>query len=166
MPATVQIVELNGAGATQTDKTSSTIRFKNADNANIDTSNPLVKPGTGDPHDWSFEKWVGFNVSGGSYTSISNIKAYTDGSNSWTGVFLWGTSVGSASYATPTEATVTAGYSNMFGYSSASPLDLGAGPYSSTGLKGNYLRMAMEVRTPAGAGTLSGETLTFAWDEI
>ena len=47
MAATVQIVEKNGAGATQTDKTSGNIRFKNADNSTVDTSNPMVKPGAG-----------------------------------------------------------------------------------------------------------------------
>ena len=47
MAATVQIVEKNGAGGTQTDKTSGTIRFKNADNATVDTGNPMVKPGAG-----------------------------------------------------------------------------------------------------------------------
>ena len=45
MAATVQLVEKNGAGGTQTDKTSGTIRFKNADNSTVDTSNPMVKPG-------------------------------------------------------------------------------------------------------------------------
>ena len=71
MAATVQIVEKNGAGGTQTDKTSGTIRFKNADNSTVDTSNPMVKPGAGT--DYSFEKWLRFNVSGGTYTEISNI---------------------------------------------------------------------------------------------
>jgi hypothetical protein len=37
MAATVQIVEKNGAGGTTTDKTSGTIRFKNADNSTADT---------------------------------------------------------------------------------------------------------------------------------
>ncbi|KKK62608.1 hypothetical protein LCGC14_3002610, partial [marine sediment metagenome] len=44
MPATVLIEELNGAGQTATDKTSGVVRFKNADNAAVDTANPLVIP--------------------------------------------------------------------------------------------------------------------------
>ena len=79
MAATVQIVEKNGAGGTQTDKTSGTIRFKNADNSTVDTNDPLVKPTSGT--DYSFEKWIRFNVSGGSYTQITNIEAYSDGSS-------------------------------------------------------------------------------------
>ena len=43
MAATVQIVEKNGAGGTQTDKTSGSIRFKNADNSTVDLVNPMVK---------------------------------------------------------------------------------------------------------------------------
>lgn len=63
MAATVQILEKNGAGPTTTDKTSGTIRFKNADNATVDTGNPMVKPGAGT--DYSFEKWLRLNVTGG-----------------------------------------------------------------------------------------------------
>lgn len=162
MAATVQIVEKNGAGGTQTDKTSGTVRFKNADDANVNTSNPMVKPASGS--DWSFEKWLRFNVSGGTYTEITNIKAYTDGSNGWTGVNLWWKAV--ASYATPAEGTASTGYTNAFSYTSGAPLTLGAGPYSSTGEKGDHLVALMEVTSSAVGGVLSAETLTVAWDEI
>ncbi len=42
MAATVIIEELNTGGETATDKTSGTVRFKNADNATVDTSNRLI----------------------------------------------------------------------------------------------------------------------------
>ncbi len=79
MAATVQILEKNGAGASTTDKTSGTIRFKNADDATVDLNNPMVVPTSGT--DYSFEKWIRFNVSGGTYSQITNIKAYSDGSS-------------------------------------------------------------------------------------
>ena len=163
MAATVQIIEKNGAGGTPTDKTSGQIRFKNADNATVDTANPMVKPGSGT--DYSFEKWLRLNVTGGTYTEITNIKAYMDGANGLgTGVTLYAKAV--ASYATPAEATGTAGYTDAFTYTSGSPLSLGAGPYTSTGEKGDHLVMMLAVGTTASGGITSSETLTISYDEI
>lgn len=163
MAATVQIIEKNGAGGTPTDKTSGTVRFKNADNATVDTSNPMVKPISGT--DYSFEKWLRLNVTGGTYTEISNIVAYSDGGNGLgTGVTAYAKAV--ASYATPAEATGTAGYTSLFTYTSGSPLALGTGPYTSTGEKGDHLVAMLAVDDTASGGITPTETLTFAWDEI
>jgi len=163
MAATVQIIEKTGAGGTPTDKTSGTIRFKNADNATVDTSNPMVKPPSGT--DYSFEKWLKFNVSAGTYTEITNIKAYSDGANGLgTGVGLYAKAV--TTFATPAEATATTGYSDFFGYTSGSALSLGAGPYTSTGEKGDHLVMIATVASTASGGMTPTETLTVAWDEI
>lgn len=163
MAATVQIVEKNGAGGTQTDKTSGTIRFKNADNSTVDTSNPMVKPPSGT--DYSFEKWLRFNVSGGTYTEISNIKAYSDGANGLgTGIGLYAKAV--TAYSTPAEATATTGYTSFFTYTSGSALTLGAGPYTSTGEKGDHLVMIMTVDNTATGGMTPTEALTVGWDEI
>jgi hypothetical protein len=163
MAATVQILEKNGAGGTGTDKTSGNIRFKNADNATVDTSNPMVKPGAG--VDYSFEKWIRFNVSGGTYTEITNVKAYMDGGNGLgTGVTLYAKAV--ASYATPAEASSVSGYTDAFTYTSGSPLTLGAGPFTSTGEKADHLVMMLTVGTTASGGITPSETLTLAWDEI
>lgn len=163
MAATVQIVEKNGAGGTQTDKTSGTVRFKNADNATVDLNNPMVKPASGT--DYSFEKWLRLNVTGGSYSQITNVKAYMDGANGLgTGVGLWAKAV--SSYATPAEATATTGYTNAFTYTSGSPLTLGAGPYTSTGEKADHLVMMLAIDNTVSGGVTPSETLTFAWDEI
>lgn len=163
MAATVQIIEKNGAGGTATDKTSGTIRFKNADNATVDTSNPMVKPVSGT--DYSFEKWLRFNVSAGTYTQITNVKAYSDGSSGMgTGVSVYAKAV--TTFATPAEATGTAGYTSFFSYTSGSALTLGAGPFTSTGEKGDHLVMMMAVADTASGGVTPSETLTIAWDEI
>lgn len=163
MAATVQLIEKNGAGGTATDKTSGSIRFKNADNSTVDLVAPMVKPASGS--DWSFEKWLRLNVTGGTYTQISNIKAYTDGSSGFgTGINLWAKAV--ASYATPAEATASTGYANAFTYTSGSPLSLGAGPFTGTGEKGDHLVMMMEVQSTASGGLTPTETLTVGWDEI
>jgi hypothetical protein len=163
MAATVQIVEKNGAGGTITDKTSGNIRFKNADNSTVDLVNPMVKPPSGS--DFSFEKWLRFNVSGGTYTQITNVRAYSDGANGLgTGVLLWAKAV--TAYATPAEATATTGYTNFFTYTSGSALTLGAGPFTSTGEKADHLVMMSEVQSTASGGLTASETLTLAWDEI
>lgn len=130
MAATVQLIEKNGAGGTPTDKTGGSIRFKNADNSTVDLNNPMVKPASGS--DWSFQKWLRMNVTGGTYTQITNVKAYTDGSSGMgAGVNLWAKAV--ASYATPAEETASTGYANAFTYTSGAALTLGAGPYTGTG---------------------------------
>ena len=163
MAATVQIIEKTGAGGTPTDKTSGTVRFKNADDATVDLVNPMVVPPSGT--DYSFEKWLRFNVSGGTYTQITNVKAYSDGSNGMgTGVGLYAKAV--SSFATPAEATSTAGYTDFFTYNSGSALTLGAGPYTSTGEKADHLVMMCTVASTASGGVTSSETLTMAWDEI
>jgi len=163
MPATTRIVEKNGVTPTLTDKTSGTIRFKNADNATVDLVNPLVKPASG--VDYSFEKWLRFEVTAGTYSQITGLKAYMDGANGLgTGVTLYAKAV--AAYATPAEATATTGYADAFTYTSAAPLSLGAGPFTLTGEKGDHLVMMATVGTTAAGGVTPSETLTIGWDEI
>lgn len=163
MAATVQIIEKNGAGGTGTDKTSGTVRFKNADNATVDLNNPMVKPPSGS--DFSFEKWLRMNVSGGTYSQITNAKLYSDGTNGMgTGVNVWAKAV--TSYATPAEATATTGYADLFSYTSSSALSLGAGPFTSTGEKGDHAVLMCEVTSSASGGLTPSETITLAWDEI
>ena len=163
MPATVTIIEKNGAPGTPTDKTSGSVRLKKADNATVDLLNPLVKPASGS--DWSFEKWLRLNVTGGTYTQISNIRAYTDGTAGMgTGINLWAKAV--ASYATPVQGTASTGYTNAFTYTAGSPLSLGAGPFTSTGEKGDHLVLLAEVTSAASAGLTPSETITLSWDEI
>ena len=46
------------------------------------------------------------------------------------------------------------------------PLSLGAGPFTSTGEKGDHLVMMARVAETASGGLTPAETLTVAWDEI
>jgi hypothetical protein len=163
MVATVLIREKNGAGETATDKTSSTIRFKNADNATVDTVNPMVVPGAGT--DFSYIKYIRVKLDSAPSDKISNVVAYTDGAKAWSaGVSLsWKTT---SSYTTPAEETSIASYTSAFSYTSGSPLTLGAGPYSATGDVGDYLMMVLTVDTTAQPGVIPSETMTVAYDEI
>lgn len=165
MVATVTIGEKNGAGGTYTDKTSGTVRFKNADNATVDNANPMVIPVAGS--DYSYEKWLRLRIGAtGPSVQITNLKMYTDTANGLgTGVNLWAKAV--TTYATPAEATGTAGYTNAFTYSSGSALSLGAGPYSTTNTEiGDHCVMMMEVTSTATQGQTPSETITFSYDEI
>jgi len=163
MVATVLIREKNGAGETATDKTSGTIRFKNADNATVDSNNPMVVPGAGT--DYSYIKYIRVKLDTPASDKISNIVAYTDGAKAWSaGVSLsWKTTT---SYTTPAEETSIASYTSAFTYTSGSPLTIGAGPYSATGDVGNYLMMVLTVDSTVQPGILSSETMTIAYDEI
>lgn len=163
MPATVQIIEKNGAGGTPTDKTGGTVRLKKADNSTVDLNSPLVRPPSGS--DWSFEKWLRLNITGGTYSQITAVRAYTDGSSGLgTGVNLWARAV--ASYATPVLGTSSSGYANAFTYTSGSSLGLGAGPFTGTGERGDHLVLLAEVTNAAAGGLTPSETITIAWDEI
>jgi hypothetical protein len=163
MVATVQILEKNGAGPTTTDKTSGTVRFKTADNATVDTSDPINIPAAGT--NYSYEKWLILNVTVAPDTNISNLKFYTDGGNGLgTGVGLYAKAV--TSYSTPALGTSTAGYTDAFTYTSGSALSLGAGPYTSTGEKGDHAVLLMTVGDTASPGQTSSETITFSYDEI
>ena len=162
MAATFKVYEKNGVGETATDKTSGTVRFKNADDATVDTNNPMVIPVSGT--DYSYEKYLRANITG-TYTSISNIKMYSDGGNGLgTGVNAYAKTA--AAYTTPAEATATTGYTSVFTYTSGSALTVGAGPFTGTGDKGNYVMMIGTVLDTATQGVTASETITWSWDEI
>lgn len=163
MPATVQIIEKNGVPGTATDKTSGSVRLKKADNATVDLLNPLVKPTAGT--DFSFEKWLRLNVTGGTFVQMTNLKFYTDGSSGLgTGVSLWAKAV--TAYATPAQGASNVGYANAFTFTSGASLSLGAGPFTGVGEKGDHVVLLGEIATTVAGGLTPSETLTFAWDEI
>jgi hypothetical protein len=160
--ATVVIVEKNGAGGTATDKTSGTIRFKNADDKEVDTNDRLVVPVSGS--DYSYEKWLRFRVDVAPSVDLANLKFYTDGANGFgTGISLYAKAV--TNYSTPAEATSTTGYADAFTYTSSAPLSLGAGPFTSTGEKGDHCVLMLKVDSTAAPGLLSTESLVFQFDE-
>ena len=163
MTATVQIIEKNGTAGTATQKDSGTVRFKNADNATVDSNNPMVVPTSGS--DYSYEKWLRLKVTVAPDTNISNLAMYSDGSIGFgTGVTPYAKAV--ATYATPAEATATAGYTALASYTSGSALDLGTAAVTGTGEKGSHAVLMLKVDSTASPGTLSAETLTFSYDEL
>ncbi|MDE3036957.1 MAG: hypothetical protein KGJ21_00670 [Pseudomonadota bacterium] len=163
MVATVLIVEKNSSGGTNTDKTGGTIRMKDADDANVDTNNPMVIPGSGS--NYSFEKWLHMKMTVAPSVQLTNLKFYTNGTNGMgTGINLWAKNV--TTFATPAQVSTTTGYTNAFSYTSAAPLALGAGPYTTTGEMGDHVVLAQEVQSTAAQGQTPSQTLTFSYDEI
>ena len=174
----ISIMEWNGDSA-KTDKTSSTIRFKNADNATVDSNNPLPIPGAG--RFYSFEKWLRLRVgSGDKAEQLANLKFYTDGTNSFGGnVFLLGHQAADFTYdfrsacAPSTNNTPARGgsgslsftsvmfYTAAGGYSLSSAAETFSG--SSTDI-GRFVVLVMKVDPGATPGTLTAETLSFSYD--
>jgi len=183
MAANVVINEYNGAApGTKSNKTAGTIRFKNAGDANVDLNDPLVVPGGG--QEYSFEKWLRLEIAGGAFTQISNLRAYSDGANSFgTGVKLWHAVTGAyIQPVVPNEAadppqSAAAGspvenMADFFIATQGSPIDLdgiNTGPFTDGSPFeeiGDFLVLVMEVEPTASNGVLAAETLTFAYDEI
>lgn len=177
MPATVEISELNGAGQTRTNKTSGTIRFKRADDATVDLNNPLIVPTAAT--EYSYQKWNRLYISGGTYTQIDNLRAYTDGTNSYgANIKLWWKSA--STYATPIIPSTAqdppqhsaSPMVNAFTYIVGSPLDmddLNTGPFDNTGVPkhvGNYLIQVLEIEVGATQGVKAAEPISFSFDEL
>lgn len=171
MAATVLIREKNGAGESATDKTSGTIRYKNADDATVNASNPLVKPSAGS--DWSFEKALRLQIGGtGPTGTITNPQWYTDGANGYgTGISLFVRTTNRGTYVQPVEPTADTGYEDAFGFTSGARKDMdavNAGPFSGTSVDiADYLYMYMKLATTVSApqNPTSSETFTWTWDE-
>lgn len=165
MAATVNIIERNGSTGTATTKTSGTIRFKNADNAVVNTSNPMVIPAAGD--DFSYEKWVVLRIGATPPSDvINNVKVYTDGANGFgTGIDVFARSA--SAFSTPSEPTTTTGLTSIWGYTAGGALALSSTNYSGSGTYvGSHVVMTMRVQSTATVGALAAETITFIYDEI
>ena len=177
MVATVLINEWNGSSSApvQTAKQGGTIRFKNANNAVVNTSSRLIIPTSN--REYSFGKWIRLEISVVPSVDIDNLRAYSDGANGWgVGVKGWYATRGVfKNPAIPTETDdppkgpdTTANMTDFFSLISTAAADMDAintGPFTSTGDIGDFLALVMEVETSAVQGATPTETLTFAYDE-
>lgn len=164
MAAIVEIREKNGAGETPTTKTSSTIRFKNADDANVDLNDPIVRPGGGSVY--SYEKALRLYIGAtGPTGSITSPRAFSDGTPGFgTGVTM--EAGGTGTFVQPVNTNSTLATGNFFSYTSGSPLALdvtNTGPYTGTTQDiADYLYLQAEVASTASPGLTPSETLTMA----
>ena len=168
MPYTVQIHEWNAADF-QTNKTGGSIRFKNANNATVDTDNALIRQTTAGGSDFSYEKWTrlkitGLSTAGSTGSVISALKFYTDGANSFgTGVAMFTRSA--STFASPIEPTSTTLFVGSFTYVSTAALALSTGTFSARGHIGVFASHLVKVTTGVVAGLTPNETGTYAYDE-
>ena len=164
MTAAVKIHEMT-ASRSGYDKTSGTVRFKSVNAIIVDSENRLQVPGSGTI--FSFHKQLRMYVATAPSVDLQNLKAYTDGVNSF------GTGIGvqydleASSYSTPASLDISG--TDIFTASISTPIDMDSGLASSaflgTGYKGKLLRVQMSVGSSAAPGTLSAEVLSIAYDE-
>lgn len=164
MTAAVKIYECS-ASLAGTDKTSSTVRFKLADNTTVDQNDPITIP-TGAVSTRSYTKQLRMFCATAPDTKLDNLKAYSDGSSGFGAGVTTNASVMDDFSANTTTWT---GGSDLFGYTSGAPLDMDAfhtTDVTATGFFGDLLKLQCVVASPASPGTLTAETLTFSYDEI
>jgi hypothetical protein len=137
------------------------IVFRANDGNEQTSANPIQIPVAGT--DYSFTKQMRANVTVAPATQLENLVCYSDGTNNF------GTGIGveydiNATFQAQIDTTITG--ADYFGLNSGAPGDLGAGPHSGTGYKGDLLRLQMTVASTASPGqTPVDEALTFAYDE-
>ncbi len=158
------------------------IRFKQEDNATIDTNNPVPIPTTGS--NFSYWKHVYLQCGSAPDTQIDNIKFYTDGGGFGTGIFL---NIGSE---TPTKnsgsnsgyevadtaSTMSGNHTeiinvlNAFSFTSGSTKDVSISEASNIidaiGETSDYIIFQLVVDNSASPGNLADETLTIRYDEV
>lgn len=168
MAATIQIHELTTDADTGTNKTSGTVRFKNANNTNVDTNDPMVIPGAGEDH--SFTKKLRAYMEAPPDTNVSNLRWYTDGANGFgTGVTCTAVNLGTT-FGTQNQTDHSG--TDVFTYTSGSPLNgdgTDTGPFvpaDDNTYIGDIIELQLHVASTATNGSLTAETLTFSWDEI
>jgi len=168
MAASVKIYELTASKA-GTDKTSGTVRFKNANNQTVDSNDRLSIPSTGTRY--SFTKQLRIYVATAPSVDIQTLAAYSDGEVNFGGgqVGVQYDTFRGASFVT--NATPNISGTDLFTRGPATVIDMDAGLASTaflgTGFKGLILRLQMSVASLANPGSLtaSAETLTISYSE-
>ena len=165
MAGAIKIYEMSATLA-GTDKTSSTVRFKLADNATVDSNNPITIP-TDNYIRGSYHKQLRLYCATAPDTQIDNLRAYTDGANGFgTGILVNASNVGVTWSSNATSILAT---NDFFAYTSGAPMDMDntdSAALTATGFGGDVIKLQMTVASTASSGTLSAETVTFAYDEI
>ena len=168
MAATIQIHEMS-ALATGIDKTAGTVRFKDADDATVDSNNPLVIPAAGSIY--SYTKKLRAKMTVAPNTQVDNFRWYSDGSSGW-GSYITCTVKNLGNTWGANYKTAMSGGADFFAKTSGSPLDgdgTNTGPFlpAANGTYiGDLIELQMAVTYQATQGTLATESVTLAYDEI
>ena len=170
MASTIQIHELTALD-TGIDRTIATIRFKAADDQNVDGNAPLVIPASGQVY--SYTKQIRAYMSVAPNTNVQNIRYYTNGSNGFgTGVDVQGKNIGQAYSGQIITKMTGSGQKSIFSWVSATPCNANTndlGPWTPTSLNhhiGDTIQLQMVADSSASGGQLSAQSLICAYDEI
>lgn len=180
MSATIKISRLTGAGPSYLDINGTNTRCNAEDSNSSTTGNPIAVPGSGT--NYSFWCTTQLTCSVAPATALSNIRWYTDGSNSFgTGVTCLGntTTSSSPSYVQATgvdgvsgDQLTTGSYpalvgspTNVFAFTSGSPLSIPGSIGATTGHFGGFLVFQIGVGATASPGATAMETFTWIVDE-
>lgn len=164
MTAVMEIFELT-ASQEGTDKTSGTVRFKLADDQTADNGNPMTIPSTGVYETHSYTKNLRLYCATAADTYCDNLRVYSDGSDGFGGVTVNASQISDFF----SNATTWERGTDFFTYTSAAPIDMDAfhtASVNATGWCGDIVLLQMLVSSIASPGTLTAETLTYAYDEI
>lgn len=166
------------------------LRFKLADNATIDTNNPMIIPAPATGPYYSSWKHIYLYCDAPDGNTINNVKLYSDGANSLgAGVDLKvglqfpvknsGSTAGyevSHAIVGNTCDELVAGHvgitssATIFGYTAgvgalAITISEAGAVINAAGETTNYVLLQLSVTDAAGAGTTATETFTFSYDE-
>lgn len=164
MPATMVLRSFHGpvpdAGEDVT-----AVRFKLADNDALDLTVPVTGPAIGTAYSWI--KNLRLTATTPPMGALEQLRLWSDGSNSLgTGITVLVRT--SDSYVDPiVQGSVPlAGMSDLFGYSSAAPLQIpGQLAGGTAGSFGDWLQLQLAVNAGATVGLTPTEILTISYDE-
>ena len=157
------------------------LKFKLADNTTIDTNNPIVIP-TGATV-YSYYKFIKlFCTANADVHTINNVKIYSDGTSSTTGVdvkvglqFPTHNSGANTGYEVANNAnemvaeTALTSSASIYGYTSGAGLSVSISESGSiinaANETTNYVVLQMEVSNTASPGATTSETYTWSYDE-
>ena len=176
MAATASVEEANGATPTWTTITSA--RFCSADSYNPGTSYPIRVPSSGT----NYSYWKTWRLKfTGTYTQITNVKIYTDGSSGYgTGVttYIGDETLDSSAYeqATGTQGTtgdeLVANHSGItaktdfFTYTSSNMKTVDTSTITGDPAYSKLIIVQQAIASTASSGVTSSETFTWQYDEI
>lgn len=158
-----------------------TLKFKNADNATIDTNDPLTIPAASTIY--SYSKFVFLKCDAADSHTMNNVKLYADGTNSLgTGVdlkvglqFPTKNSGATTGYELANNAnemvdeTALTSSASVFDYTSVAGLTVSISEagnvINANSETTNYVVLQMNVASTASPGATATETLTFSYDE-
>lgn len=199
MTATVGIYECYGGtdatpGTETSDIASANTRYMTQDSYSAtDTTYPIPIPAAG--YSYSFWKHIYLKITAGTFTTINNVKWWSDGTISWTcgtngGLYVGNRDSGDCGCPMDTEYDVATGTTGTTGdalddgtnghgyynaqttktrlasyWTSANKMTVDSTDHSTTG-KCKAVVSQVKVATDATQGAQSAETFTFSYDEI